>query len=125
MEKQNRAYAGEVCFTEIVWKVPKADVGYYLAGGYEGKGIATEALRMTLPLAFETLHMRKLQVRCSVENLASQQVAERCGFKIEGVLRNDLVKADGHTLVSLVYYGMTPNDYRALRLKPPVAGGFN
>jgi [ribosomal protein S5]-alanine N-acetyltransferase len=124
-DKRSRMYAGEVCFKEIAWKIPKAEVGYYLAREFEGKGMATEALRMGLSLAFETLQMRKLQVRCSVDNLASQHVAERCGFKIEGILRNDFVKGDGRTLVSLVYYGMTPEDYRSLQLKPPPAEGFN
>ncbi len=125
LEKQSHSYVGEVFFTDIVWRVPKADIGYYVVREWEGKGMATEALKTLLPFAFETLEMRKLQVRCVVDNLRSQQVAERCGFKIEGVLRNDFVKADGQTLVNLVYYGMTPTDYRAISMKPPIAGDFN
>lgn len=124
-EKQSRLYVGEIFFTEIVWKIPKAHIGYYVVKEWEGKGLMTEAMKLVLPFAFETLKMRKLQIRCAVDNLRSQRVAERCGFKIEGVLRNDALKADGQTLANLVYYGMTPNDFRGKRLKPPTDRGFN
>lgn len=90
-EKKGEAYAGEICYKDIAWKISKADVGYYVLNEFDGKGITTEALTMTLPFAFEILEMRKLQIRCSSENLASQWVAEKCGFKPEGVLRNDSV----------------------------------
>ncbi|MEO8168360.1 MAG: GNAT family protein, partial [bacterium] len=122
-DKTNRMYAGEISYKDIAWKIPKADVGYYVLNNFEGKGIITEALTMTLPFAFEILEMQKLQIRCSSEHIASQRVAEKCGFKPEGVLRNDFV-SEGRTLVTLVYYGMTPADYRALNLKPPLTGGI-
>ena len=79
---------------------------------------------MVLPFAFEMLALRKLQVRCAAENVRSQRVGESCGFKVEGVLRNDFVIADGRTLIDIVYSGMTDSDYRTLRVKPPVVGGF-
>jgi RimJ/RimL family protein N-acetyltransferase len=122
--KDEHQYVGEVCLKDLEWSVPKSDVGYYVVQHFEGKGIVTEAVKEILPLAFDLLQIRKLQIRCAVDNLRSQQVAERCGFKVEGVLRNDTVRRDGQTLVSLVYYGMTPNDYRASKVKPPLEGGF-
>ncbi len=122
-EKESRVYAGEICYKDIAWNIPKADVGYYVLTNFDGKGIATEALTMMLPFAFEILEMQKLQIRCSSENRASQRVAEKCGFKPEGVLRNDFV-SEGRTPLTVVYYGMIPADYRALNLKPPLTGGF-
>jgi [ribosomal protein S5]-alanine N-acetyltransferase len=119
-EKSSKLYAGEISLTEIDWKIPKGNFSYFAVERFEGKGIISEAMMRMTALAFETLHMRKLQIRCSVDNLRSQRVAERCGFKIEGVLRNDFLKVDGHSLASLVYYGMTPSDYRAM--KPPTVG---
>jgi ribosomal-protein-serine acetyltransferase len=116
-EKSSGLFTGEISLTEIDWKIPKGNFSYFAVEGFAGKGIMSEAAIMMTALAFETLQMRKLQIRCVVDNLQSQRVAERCGFRIEGVMRNDFLKADGQTLVDVVYYGMTPSDYRAIN--PP------
>ncbi len=122
--KTSKLYAGEVCFKNLVWSVPKADIGYYVVQEYEGKGLMSASVRLLLPFAFEHLRIEKLQLRCSTENVASRRVAERCGFMLEGVLRNDVARGEHRTLVDLAYYGMTPEDYRKL-LKPPGEGGFS
>jgi len=109
--KVSPTYVGEVGIKEIVWTIPKADLSYFLTKEAEGKGLATEAVRALVHLAFDALHIHKLQIRCAVENVRSQRVAERCGFLREGVLRSDAVRADGKTLVDLVYYGMTHQDF--------------
>lgn len=114
--KTSPTFVGEVGMKEIVWTIPKADLSYFLTKEEEGKGLATEAVRALVGLAFETLHMNKLQIRCAVENVRSQRVAERCGFLREGVLRSDAIRADGKTLVDLVYYGITPQDVAS---RPP------
>lgn len=121
-EKQSRHFAGEIALLEVDWSVPKAAVSYFVTSESEGRGLVTHALRLLLPFSFEVLGLRKLDIRCDVHNLRSQRVAERCGFKIEGVLRNDHTKPDG-ALVSIVHYGMTPADYRGLNAKPPGSGG--
>jgi RimJ/RimL family protein N-acetyltransferase len=123
-ERGGERYAGEICLRSIDWRVPRADVGYYLCRRFERKGIMVEALRKMIPLAFDVLQIRKMQIRCAVSNVRSRRVAERCGFRLEGVLRNDAVRADGATLVNVVYYGLTPDDRRGHKLRPPDAGGL-
>ncbi len=113
-DKEQRSYVGEVGLKEIVWSIPRGDIGYFLLKKAEGRGIATEAVSMLVEFAFEVLHMNKLQIRCAVENVRSQRVAERCGFYREGVLRSDGVRPDGQ-LVDLVYFGMTHADRAAQR----------
>lgn len=121
-EKQQQSYVGEVFIACMSWLVPKGDVGYFVVKQYEGQGMITEAVSAILPFAFDGLQMNKLQIRCPVDNLRSQRVAERSGFKIEGVLRNDHVNNDGHMPIDIVYYGMTPADYRKIERKPPDFG---
>lgn len=118
-EREGERYAGEICLRSIDWRVPRADIGYYLCQRFERKGIMVEALRKMIPFAFDVLHLRKMQIRCAVSNVRSRKVAERCGFRPEGVLRNDAVRADGTTLVNVVYYGLTPDDRRESKLRPP------
>ncbi|MBI5471422.1 MAG: GNAT family N-acetyltransferase [Ignavibacteriae bacterium] len=124
-DKATKSYAGEVCFKDLLWAVPKADIGYFVVRECEGKGIMSASVAMLLPFAFEWLLLEKLQLRCSVQNVASRRVAERCGFLLEGVLRNDVVRGKERTPIDLVYYGMTPEDFRRLQLKPPTREGSN
>ncbi len=112
-DKLQRQYIGEVGVKDIVWSIPKGDVGYFVVRKAEGKGMATEAVGLLVEFAFDVLRMKKLQIRCATDNLRSRRVAERCGFIYEGLLRNDVVRPDGQ-LVDLVYFGMTDAD-RTLR----------
>lgn len=111
-DKEQRAYVGEVGLKEIVWSIPRGDISYFVVKKAEGKGIASEAVRTLVEFAFDVLHVNKLQIRCAVDNVRSQRVAERCGFIREGVLRADGVRPDGQ-LVDLIYFGMTPADRAA------------
>ena len=52
-----------------------------------GKGIATEAIRLVSRFAFETLDLRRLTAGMYAHNVASRRAFEKCGFKVEGILR--------------------------------------
>jgi RimJ/RimL family protein N-acetyltransferase len=54
--------------------------------------VATEALRRLTAWAFEELEMIRLELLISVDNAASKKVAERCGYRREGVLRSAYFK---------------------------------
>lgn len=73
-----------------------AELGYVVAPGSRGRGVATEALRELTSWAFDELGMIRLELLISVENFASKKVAERCGYVREGVLRSLHVKQDLH-----------------------------
>ena len=71
-----------------------AELGYVVAPAARGRGVATEALRQLTAWAFGELGMFRLELLISVDNLASQRVAEHCGYVREGVLRSFHVKQD-------------------------------
>jgi len=56
--------------------------------GARGRGIAAEALRVLTDWAFATLGLRRAQVFVAPENVAALRLAERAGFRREGVLRS-------------------------------------
>ena len=66
------------------------DLGYWLAGDFEGRGIMTRACRELLRYAFEELQYPRVELRCAPENQRSCAVAERLGMRLEGVLRSAL-----------------------------------
>jgi RimJ/RimL family protein N-acetyltransferase len=68
-----------------------AELGYVVSPAARGRGVATEALRQLTEWAFAE-GMLRIELLISVDNPASQKVAERCGYTREGVLRNAYVK---------------------------------
>jgi RimJ/RimL family protein N-acetyltransferase len=85
-------------------------IGYWVLPAARGRGIATRALRLVCDWAFSRGFPR-LQLLTEPENDASQRVAERAGFRREGLLRNYFElkgrRADG------VMFGLLPNDPRS------------
>jgi RimJ/RimL family protein N-acetyltransferase len=70
----------------------RASLGYRVAHGYWGRGIATRAVRAAAEAAFaEWPWLVRLEAVADVENPASQRVLEKAGFVREGVLRSYVV----------------------------------
>ncbi|KAL9140494.1 hypothetical protein ABFS82_14G040800 [Erythranthe guttata] len=66
----------------------RADMGYAVAVGNWGKGIATAAVKMAVPQVFDEFpQLRRVQAFVNVENTASQRVLEKAGFTKDGLMR--------------------------------------
>jgi RimJ/RimL family protein N-acetyltransferase len=65
-----------------------AELGYIVAPAARGRGVATAALRLLTDWAFGELGALRLELLIGVENPASKRVAERNGYRLEGVLRS-------------------------------------
>lgn len=62
-------------------------VGYWVAADARRRGVATGALRLVTRWALDELGLRRLELVTLPENVASQRVAEKAGFRRERVLR--------------------------------------
>ncbi len=78
---------GVIGFHHLDLENRSAYVGYWIAEGFEGKGIITRCCRVMVRYLFETLELNRVQINCNVENVRSRAVPERLGFKLEGVHR--------------------------------------
>ena len=65
-------------------KDDEAEVGYWIAKPYWGKGICTEALRLVIDYCFNEKCFTTLWGDYFPENPASGKVMENCGFKDTG-----------------------------------------
>jgi len=63
------------------------DFGYSISRKYWGQGIATEALKAVLKLAFETVGFNRIESYHSTKNPASGKVMQKAGMKFEGLAR--------------------------------------
>jgi RimJ/RimL family protein N-acetyltransferase len=109
-EKASSNYIGETYLANPDWLVPSIEIGYLLVRASTGKGFATEAARATLRYAFEHLKVIRVDLQCRADNEASQHVAERCGFRLEGRQRLRHHKKDG-ALVDRLWYGLLRSEW--------------
>jgi RimJ/RimL family protein N-acetyltransferase len=86
-------------------------IGYWVAPEARGRGVATEALRRLCRYAIEELGLGRLELVTDPDNRASQRVAEKAGFRREGVLRSALRHQDGRRADS-VMFSLLPDELR-------------
>ena len=58
-----------------------ASLGYYLARRYWGKGLASEASRALIDVAFTRLGLECVEADAEEGNTASEHILRKCGFK--------------------------------------------
>lgn len=102
-ERATGDLVGSTGLHRIDWRVPRFEIGYWLATRYTGRGYASEAVRAQARMAFERLGAKRVEIRCDDRNAKSRAVAERCGFALDGVLRNYSVGPDGSLRHERVY----------------------
>jgi ribosomal-protein-serine acetyltransferase len=64
-----------------------AEIGYWLREDRGGRGIMTASCRALVRHGFESLGLNRISLAAAVENTRSRRVAERLGFRLDGVLR--------------------------------------
>ena len=80
----------------------KADIGYWLAEPYWGRGIMSDAVRAVAPFAMDRFGLVRLEASVFAWNPASMRVLEHCGFVREGVARTSVFK-DGELIDEVDY----------------------
>lgn len=69
-----------------------AEMGYFLAEDYWGKGIMTEAVKQMADYIFEKTTIVRIYAEPFAKNTASCRVLEKAGFTCEGILRKNAEK---------------------------------
>ena len=64
-----------------------AEAGYWTAPGHRGRGFTAEALGLLTAWAFDEVGLRRVELVVDPDNAGSRGVAERAGFRAEGVVR--------------------------------------
>lgn len=66
----------------------------YIALGertYRGKGVAATSVRLLIDKAFHEFGLNRLYLYTERENIPAQRLFEKCGFRREGLLLEDLI----------------------------------
>ena len=108
------AYVGESYLANPHWEVPRIEVGYFIVQACTGRGYATEAAQSMVRYAFTEIGVERVDLQCRADNAASQRVAERCGFTLEGRSRRQHRMKSG-ALVDVLWYGLLRDEWESRR----------
>ena len=113
--KFNGKIVGGTGFGSFNWEYKTAEMGYWLAKNYTGRGIVTKSVCRQLDYLFEELKINRVVLKCVPTNLKSRKIAESLGFTEEGVEREGGFHHG--QFVDFVVYSMLANEWGELRGK--------
>lgn len=102
---------GEIGFSSIDLKSGKVDIGYWLRKSARGHGIINKLLPRIEKMAFEQDWCHKIQLECDAENIPSKTIAEKNGYVLEGVIRQDTKWPNG-SLRDKLYFGKLKSEWK-------------
>lgn len=107
--------SGTTRFLRIAQRHKRLEIGGTVyAKRVQRTGLNTEAKKLLLGHAFDTLGAQCVQLRTSWFNRASRKAIERLGAKMDGVLRGHMIMPDGHVRDSVVY-SILANEWPGVR----------
>jgi ribosomal-protein-serine acetyltransferase len=109
-EKTTGQFVAQIYIGAVNWQLPEFEIGYFVDEDHEGHGYVTEAVRGALAFIFQHLKAHRVCLHCSDVNEKSRRVAERCGFVLEGHLRETHQHPDG-TFSGDLSYGLLISEF--------------
>ena len=84
-------------------EIKARELGYSLAEEYWGMGLMTEAGRAVIDYGFSDMKLEVISIETAPDNVRSQRVIQKLGFKYEGTLRDSYLTIDDEVRDTLVY----------------------
>jgi ribosomal-protein-serine acetyltransferase len=88
------AWMGNIGLHSVSHENESAEIGYWIAGTWEGRGFISDAV-LTLEREAFTAGFHRLRIRCDARNVRSALVPQRCGWRFEGIQREDAFESSG------------------------------
>jgi len=85
------------------------EIGYWIHKDYINQGLVTESTAALVKVAFEMIHIHRLEIHCDPENFASAAIPRKLGFTHEGTLRAKTRFLDGWS--DSMIWGLLETDY--------------
>lgn len=111
IEKSTGQFVGSSGLHQIDWQVRKFEIGYWVRTSFAGQGYISEAVRTITDFAIERLGANRIEIRCDANNIPSARVAERCGYTLEGTLRNYKFDSNGSLTNTMIFARVRGAEY--------------
>jgi ribosomal-protein-serine acetyltransferase len=100
---------GAVRFNDINWKHKSTSLGWWIDEKSEGRSLVSKSVKVLIAYAFDELRLNRLEAHCHNENQRSKGLAEKLGFRQEGLLR--CAEAKGSRFVDVAVYGLLASEW--------------
>lgn len=84
-------FIGCTGFVNLNWEVPCVETGYWIRKKYAGQGLMTEALNAVTRYAINQMGVKRIEIRCDIDNIRSKKIPERLGYCLEATLKSNRV----------------------------------
>lgn len=85
IETEDGVHVGDLCFKGLE-DGTNPEIGYGINDEFRGKGYATEAVKLALVWAFGHPDVAAVEAETDPDNIVSQKVLAKCGFKPTGTI---------------------------------------
>jgi ribosomal-protein-serine acetyltransferase len=89
----------------------KAQIGYWISGQYEGKGIIHKSLSLFIGFLFNNVGLNKIEIHYDPANKRSAAVAKKLGFATEGYLRQSVLR--NGRLEDMIVTGLLKSEWQS------------
>ncbi|MFP7493022.1 GNAT family protein [Terribacillus saccharophilus] len=86
-KRDDHTVIGTCGFKRLNFLHETGEIEFELGSAFWRQGFMTAALQDLLHIGFERLELNRLEVRINADNIASQRLVERAGFRQDGVIR--------------------------------------
>ncbi len=83
-------YVGGCGLNQIDRKQKVANLGYWVRSSAMGQGVAVKAVKLLSSWGFKNTDLTRFEIKCAVNNVRSQRVAEKVGAIREGIIKSCL-----------------------------------
>lgn len=85
------------------------EIGYWIHKDFVNQGLVTESTGALVKVAFELIHIHRIEIHCDPANLASAAIPRKLGFTHEGTLRAKTRFLDGWS--DSMIWGLLDTEY--------------
>ena len=94
-DREKKRYLGQCALSFIDQTARHAELSLVVAPDSAGQGYGSEAIGLLLDFAFRQLNLNRVYLRVCAANERAIRCYEKCGFRLEGRLREHAFR-DGH-----------------------------
>ena len=115
IEKESGEFIGNITMWNINWDIPKFEFGYWCRTSKTKNGYITEAVNALTQYCFTELGVRRIEIRCEINNIRAQVIPKSLGFDLDGILRNSTIAVSNGELTDTIIFSCTnPKNLPAL-----------
>jgi aminoglycoside 6'-N-acetyltransferase len=116
--KGSDTFVAQICVGVANATLPEFTLGFFADVRHEGNGYVAEASRAVIRCLLGGMQARRVTLWCDETNERSWRLAERCGFRREGHLRQNKRHPDG-TVSGSFCYGLVREEKNESTQMPP------